>query len=271
MTKLCASKNVKFSKMLPLIPLELHTLQYTQERASIYQASRITAAQNIWCPQAATPVEMRNTEGWHYAQYVNRHAPMCTTGHMGYCSSIRQTAGGRAELVYISAIELLSSVASPEEYLHYICSESKRDSLWRDIKQRLLFSLTLNVLGGSFCNEGAVVDYIPACKLYLFIHLWYFCVVSVLSAYRCYMEPLALKLHKYTIFFHTYSRWICVMRTWTPAVMNPQRIITNPADFAKLFLASLVHCFGFMAHLLWSRLSTFISQQTVASAKNFDR
>lgn len=63
MTKLCASKNVKFSKMLPLIPLELHTLQYTQERASIYQASRITAAQNIWCPQAATPVEMRNTEG----------------------------------------------------------------------------------------------------------------------------------------------------------------------------------------------------------------
>lgn len=165
----------------------------------------------------------------------------------GVCSSIWQTAGGRAELVYISAIELLSSVASPEEYLHYICSESKRDSLWRDIKQRLLFSETLNVLGGSFCNEGAVVDYIPACKLYLFIHLWYFCVVSVLSAYRCYMEPLAFSTKTPQIYniFSYLQRWVHRCNVYMDTCSDePTKNNHKPCRFCKAF-------FSLFSSLFW--------------------
>lgn len=129
-----------------------------------------------------TSVKMRNTEEFSKNRMTLCKicelpcSNVCITGYMGYGHQSDKLL--EAELSWSTSLryKLLSFVASPEGYLHYICSESKRhtdlyvDSFWRDMKHQLLFSLTLNLSGGMFCNDGAEVAYIPVCKLYLFIY-----------------------------------------------------------------------------------------------------
>lgn len=100
--------------------------------------------------------------------------------------------------------EPLPFVASSEEFLHYTCSECKL-LLWMlclDAVCRLVSEGTTDVCERTQLQpsvEGDVNDHVPACKLYLFINLWYLCVVSVMTSSRCYMKHFNMRVPSSTL------------------------------------------------------------------------
>lgn len=95
---------------------------------------------------------------WTNMSNIDTHETQDTTG----CITLTELLEAIAQVEPVDASELPPSVASPGEYLHYICKSQRPCMLsgfWRDALSPLL----LFVKGHSFSDDGAVEDYIPAC------------------------------------------------------------------------------------------------------------
>lgn len=146
----------------------------------------------LWHPQASTPAETGNTEEFSKtlmtAQYVYYHV---SRGWLSWQTPGVNSRAGAGGLLWTtsSSGDLIFALRMQWKFKSY--------TVYRLVCEGIEAPTALRL---SFSDEGAVNDSTPACQFYLFIRLWYLCVVSVLAACRCYMKHFSIKAPSVSFF-----------------------------------------------------------------------